>query len=323
MKNKISYKCDTLEKCVVCNSRDIGSFIKSKTQMYENKELFNFDQCNQCDFVFLNPRVSEDQLKHYYTTYYLPYRGAKAWGKYKSLVLNNQKKLDAKRVNLIKDNFNVRSDSLVLDIGCGHPSFLQQCHKVLGCKTLGLDFSDEGWRNQTDVFKKINLKVGEIRDLSSELNPDVITMWHYLEHDYRPFENLSYLRKIAHPSTTLIIEIPNFESSSRKKFGADWAGWHTPRHTSLFSPQNISLLLKNTGWKVKELHTYGTMDPYLLEWMSRMERKNISWDKNMEDEFVSFVIGKLKYFPKKLREKQSSLGIMTIIAGVDAETSSA
>jgi len=300
--------------CPVCQSTDMNSFIKTRAQMHDRKEIFNFDQCGQCEFVFLNPRVSEDQLKHYYTSYYLPYRGTSAWGRYSKLVQQNQKKMDTKRLNVVKANNKIQSNSLILDIGCGHPSFLQQCHKALGCKTLGLDFSDEGWRGQTGIFKNIDLKVGEIKDLYPDLNPDVITMWHYLEHDYTPLENLSYLRKVAHPKTTLIIEIPNFASSSRKKFGADWAGWHTPRHTSLFSPQNISLLLKKSGWKVKDLHTYGTMDPYLLEWMSRMERKNIEWNKNMEDEFVSFVVGMLKYFPKKLKEKSSSLGIMTVIA---------
>jgi hypothetical protein len=33
-------------------------------------------------------------------------------------------------------------------------------------------------------------------------------MWHYLEHDYTPLENLTYLKSIAKPSTTLVIEIP-------------------------------------------------------------------------------------------------------------------
>lgn len=303
-----------LLKCPVCQSPDIHAFIQTETQMHETKEVFNFDQCHACEFVFLNPRVSEDQLKHYYTSYYLPYRGADAWGRYSRLVKHNQKKLDIKRVNTIKAHHHVNPDSLVLDVGCGHPSFLKKCKDVLGCRTVGIDFSDQGWRNQTALFEGINLKVGEIKDLPIHLNPNVITMWHYLEHDYNPIENLTYLKSIAHPKAKLIIEIPNFNSQSRKKFGSNWAGWHTPRHTSLFSPTNIKLLLENSGWKVTNLFTYGTMDSYLLEWMSRMEKKNIEWDKNMEDEFISFVIGMLKYFPKKMKEKQTSLGIMTVIA---------
>ena len=139
-------------------------------------------------------------------------------------------------------------------------------------------------------------------------------MWHYLEHDYTPFENLRSLKVISKPSTTLVIEIPNFDSLSRKKYGKNWAGWHTPRHVSLFSPKNIELLLKKSGWKVSKILTYGTMNPYLLYWMSEMEKKGIRWDKNMEDEFTQFVIGMIKFLPKKLHEKTSSLGIMTVIA---------
>ena len=56
------------------------------------------------------------------------------------------------------------------------------------------------------------------------------------------------------------------------------------------------------------------MDPYLLYWMSEMEKKGIEWDKNMEEEFIGFVFGMTKFFPFKFYEKKSSLGIMTIIA---------
>ena len=282
--------------------------------MHSSKEMFNFDQCGECKLVFLNPRVPLDQLKNYYTSYYLPYRGAKAWGKFEQLVENSQRKLDMKRVNRIKDAHAISSKSLILDVGCGNPSFLKACQQDLNCQTMGIDFSDEGWKGESAHFEGIDLQIAEIKDLPRDLKPDVITMWHYLEHDYTPFENLSYLKSIAKPKTSLVIEIPNFDSASRKKYGKNWAGWHTPRHTSLFSPSNVELLLDKSGWKVSKLLTYGTMDPYLLYWMSKMEQKEIKWDKNMEDEFWEFVLGMMLFMPNKLMEKQSSLGIMTVIA---------
>lgn len=281
--------------------------------MHSNNELFNFDQCIECRLVFLNPRVPFIKLKNYYASHYLPYRGAKAWGKFEKLVENSQQKLDLKRVKRAKDTHNISADSLILDIGCGKPSFLKACQQELKCQTLGIDFSDEGWKDDYTQFDGLELRVAEIKDLPA-IQPDIITMWHYLEHDYSPFENLSYLKSIAKPSTKLIIEIPNFDSSSRKKYGEKWAGWHTPRHLSLFSPDNVTLLLQKSGWKVLELQRYGTMDPYLLYWMSRMEKKGIKWDKNMEDEFWKFVFGMILFAPKKWMQKRSSLGIMTVIA---------
>ena len=282
--------------------------------MHSSKELFNFDQCANCQLIFLNPRVNLDNLKNYYTSYYLPYRGSEAWGKYSKLVEGSQKKLDLKRVKRVKEMCSVSPKSLILDVGCGNPSFLKACQQELNCKTLGIDFSDEGWKEQSTLFKGLDLQVAEIKDLSLNLKPDIITMWHYLEHDYTPLENLTYLKSIAKPSTTLIIEIPNFDSISRKKYNENWAGWHTPRHTSLFSPDNIKLLLDKSGWNVSQLITYGTLNPYLLFWMSEIEQKGIQWNKNMENEFWDFVIGMLKFMPTKWNEKKLSLGIMTVIA---------
>ena len=303
-----------LQNCPICNASSIVSFIKTTAQMHSSKELFNFDQCANCQLVFLNPRVNLDNLKNYYTSYYLPYRGSEAWGKYSKLVEGSQKKLDLKRVNRVKEMCSVSPKSLILDVGCGNPSFLKACQQELNCKTMGIDFSDEGWKEQSTLFKGLDLQVAEIKDLSLNLKPDIITMWHYLEHDYTPLENLTYLKSIAKPSTTLIIEIPNFDSISRKKYNENWSGWHTPRHTSLFSPDNIKLLLDKSGWNVSQLLTYGTLNPYLLFWMSEVEQKGIQWNKNMENEFWDFVTGMLKFMPTKWNEKKLSLGVMTVIA---------
>lgn len=305
---------DQLTHCPACNSNAFASFITTTAQMHTSKESFNFDQCNNCQLVFLNPRIPLDELKNYYTSHYLPYRGSEAWGKYEHFVKDSQQKLDLKRVERVKEWHKITADSLLLDVGCGKPTFLKACKTELNCNTLGIDFSDEGWKDSTENYKELDLQVAEIKDLPLNLQPDVITMWHYLEHDYTPQENLRSLKSISKPSTTLIIEIPNFDSSSRKEFGANWAGWHTPRHTSLFSPNNVEQLLNNSGWKVSKILTYGTMDPYLLYWMSRMEQKGIAWDKNMEDEFWAFTRGMLAFLPKKWKEKKTSLGIMTVIA---------
>jgi 2-polyprenyl-3-methyl-5-hydroxy-6-metoxy-1,4-benzoquinol methylase len=300
--------------CPVCSSKNLQYYITTSAQMHPDKGEFQFDQCKDCDFVFLNPKLPPFQLKDYYTKYYLPYRGPEAWGKYKKLVDSSLKKLDLRKLDRVRETHCLSPSSLVLDIGCGQPSFLKICSEKSNCQTLGLDFSDEGWVNQADKYKPIDLKVGEISDLSDDLKPDVITMWHYLEHDYSPLENLKYLKSISKPSTKLIIEVPNFNSSSRKKFGKHWAGWHTPRHMSLFSPHNLELLLHKAGWKLEKSHNYGTMDPYLIHWMSRMEEKEIRWDKNMEEEIVPFITGMVTYLPKRLLEKKLSLGIMTAIA---------
>lgn len=282
--------------------------------MHPTDEFFNFDKCNSCDFVFINPRVHQNELYSYYTSYYQPYQGSEAWGKFKSIVERSQRKLDSKKLSIVEKYNALTKNTTILDIGCGKPTFLKTCVENSNCKALGIDFSDFGWKTTMDDYFNIDLLVGEVKDLNQTIKPDVITMWHYLEHDYTPKQNLRHLKAISKPTTSLIIEVPNFDSHSRRKFNQHWAGWHTPRHTSLFSPKNITLLLEQTGWKIKDILPYGTLDAYLLYWMSKMEQKQIEWNKSLENEFLNFILGLIKFYPLKLKEKQKSLGIMTVIA---------
>lgn len=303
--------------CPVCQSNKLNAFIQTAAQMHPSKEIFNFDQCSDCNLVFLNPRLEPEKLMNFYSDFYLPYRGAEAWGKYASLVKSSQQKLDERRAKVLREHCDIQPSTLIVDVGCGKPTFLKKCLQQFNCRVLGIDFSDEGWTNTQNAdenFDGIELLTGEVTDLPENLKADVFTMWHYLEHDYQPMESLKHLRKHAKPNTCLIIEVPNFESESRKMFGKYWAGWHSPRHLSLFSPNNIQLLLKESGWQTQALYTYGTLDAYLLYWMSRMEQKGIDWNKNMESEFIRFVLGMMAFMPKKWTEKKKSLGIMMVVA---------
>ena len=303
-----------LQNCPTCESNQFSKLIQTKAQMHPSKSSFQFEQCENCKLVFLNPRLPLDQLKGYYSDYYLPYRGPEAWGKYEKQVVSSQQKIDQKRAGLMQEYHSVKSSTMILDVGCGKPTFLKTCAEKYHCQTIGIDFSDEGWKANPSEYQGIDLMVGEVKDLPADLRPDIITMWHYLEHDYDPLETLKILKSIAKPQTTLIIEVPNYDSESRKKFGEHWAGFHTPRHTFLFTPETINLALTKSGWKVKNINTFGTLDPYVLYWMSRMEQKRIDWSKCMDSEFFNYVRGMIKFLPKRIRSSKRSLGIMTSVA---------
>ena len=303
-----------LKKCIVCNNKETTFLYTNSAMMDHSNKEYNFFICKICNLVFLNPRPSLKELKRYYTDIYLPYRGSSAWGKYKKLVDFSQQRLDIKRAKLLKQYSSPNKASSILDIGCGKPTFLETCNHFFKSSLYGIDFSNNGWKREQDRFKKLNLKVGDIDVLEKNFSPDIITLWHYLEHDYYPNKTLKKLASISNINTTLYIEVPNYDSLSRKKYAQNWAGFHTPRHTFLFSPKNIEILLNKNGWQVELIDLKGTLNPYVLDWMSEMEKKGIRWDKNMEDEFIQFVIGMIKFLPKKLHEKTTSLGIMTVVA---------
>ena len=306
---------DYLTKCLACNSSNFAAFEQTIAMMHQNSPTkYNFDSCKDCGLVFLNPRMDETELGQFYTASYLPYRVEEAWGKYASFVKKDQEQIDKARVQRLIKHSRLSAQSRILDIGCGKPTFLSSLRKSTEANLIGLDFSDEGWKNDSDSYRNIDLRTGEIADLSNEKPMDIITMWHYLEHDYQPQQHLKQLLNYSHADTRLIVEVPNFNSYTRKKFGKHWSGYHTPRHTALYSPKNIELMLKNSGWKVDEILTYGTLNPYTLHWMSRMEQKRIDWSTSMEPRFIGYVIGMVLNAPIYLLQKYFSMGFMTIIA---------
>jgi 2-polyprenyl-3-methyl-5-hydroxy-6-metoxy-1,4-benzoquinol methylase len=306
---------EQLTHCLACNATNKESFIQTSAMMHEHSPTsYNFDRCNHCGLVFLNPRVLETALGKFYTSAYLPYRVEEAWGKYASYVKQDQLNIDNARVNRLKAHHQLTNQSRILDVGCGKPSFLACLRKQTNATLIGLDFSDEGWKNEPNTYNNIDLRIGEVVDMEGEKPVDVITMWHYLEHDYNPQLHLKQLLGIAHAQTKLIVEVPNFDSYTRRRFGQHWAGYHTPRHTALYAPNNIELLLKNSGWEVEQVMTYGTLHPHTLHWMSRMEQQGIDWSASMENRFVGFVASMLFNAPLYLLQKFFSMGFMTIVA---------
>ena len=303
-----------LKKCIVCNNKETTFLYTNFAMMHHSNKEYNFFICKICNLVFLNPRPTLKELKNYYTDYYLPYRGSSAWGKFSKLVDLSQRNLDTRRAKLITQFKIINKSSIILDVGCGKPTFLKSCDRLFKCKLYGLDFSSKGWDKEPKRFERINLSVGGIDDLNNTLKPDVISLWHYLEHDYYPNNTLKKLASISKSKTLLFLEVPNYDSISRKKYKNNWAGYHTPRHTFLFSPKNLDLLLTKCGWKVKQVILNGTLDSYNLFWMSKMEIKQIDWSKSMEKEFWKYVFGNIMYKLKYLFNKKVSHGVMTIIA---------
>jgi ubiquinone/menaquinone biosynthesis C-methylase UbiE len=305
---------EQLTNCLSCQSSQLYSIEKTKAMMYPSKEVFNFDQCHNCGLVFLNPRVSKEDLGKFYPDSYLPYRGDEAWGKYAKFVAKSQKSVDKKRVATVKKYASNLDHATVLDVGCGKPTFLKMIFNKYKCRAIGTDFSDFGWKNAISTYQDLELIEGDIHELENLPKADIITMWHYLEHDYHPAKTLQKLLSIAKPTTQLIVEVPNFNSSSRKKYGANWAGFHTPRHTALYTPETMTELMQQHGWKVEATFSYGSLDPYILDWMSRKEQEDLDWSQSMEAEFIDFVKGMVGFFPKLMFQKRKSLGFMTVVA---------
>ncbi|NNF37305.1 MAG: class I SAM-dependent methyltransferase [Gemmatimonadetes bacterium] len=290
-------------------------------------ERFSFVRCAACGLVYLDPRVPGPRLSRYYPADYLPYRGPEAWGRWRGLVAAGLRATDRRRVARVRRYLRERDPSgrnprdsgsdgrhlreggpaRVLDVGCGRPTFLEALVRRSGCSGVGTDFSDEGWRDDPQRWAGLELHHGDLAELAGALGADpppslrglfdVVTMWHYLEHDYSPRDTLSRVRDLSGPETRLIIEVPDHGAWSRRRYGEYWAGYHTPRHTAIWDCSTMRLLLERSGWEVESIDTSGTLDPWVLVWMSRQERARRDWSQSMESRFPGFMLGRLFVWP--------------------------
>lgn len=278
-----------------------------------NSTRFRFDKCEQCESVFLNPLIAEEKLDEYYSDSYLPYRGSKAWGKYSAFVEKSQRRVDDKRLQRCIQHFDRKSPIDVLDLGCGRPSFLELLSQNTDWRLHGLDFSDEGWKDET-FNSNIKLYTDSIETCPFDRRFDLITMWHYLEHDQDPRATMKRVGELLKPGGRLIAEVPDYQSYTARFQKAFWEGWHTPRHHVLFAPKAFPFLLQGTALSTDKVLRHGTLDAFTLWWMGQMEKKGIDWSKSMEDEFWPLLIRNILTAPIFAFEKQLPLGIQTLFA---------
>jgi len=298
-------RLEPVTSCLSCGNTNILKKMDVPTQMHPDRTPFPFVECAHCGLVYLMERVPPVELGAYYQDYYLPYRGEEAWGKYAPLVERGQSQLDKRRVKIVQTYLPLNKQHKVLDIGCGKPTFLKALKDQFQCEVWGIDFSTNGWKADTQ-FQNIHLLQGDVNEINLSATFDVITCWHYLEHDYHPLQTLQRIQMLAHKNTLLLLEVPNYQAWSRKYYQRDWAGFHTPRHTAIYSPDNLAAMVERAGWRILKKGLSGTLDPYILWWMSYQEKKNtINWSASMESYFWTFVGGKILLAPILLLHRWS------------------
>lgn len=283
--------------CPACGADRSRPFTTTSAMMDEGDETFTFVECLGCEAVYLSPRVPAAELGRYYPPSYLPWRGPEGWGRYRGLVAAGLRGTDRRRVRRVQRHCAVGPATRVLDVGCGNPTFLRALADASGCVAVGTDVSDEGWRALGSRYRDLELRTGDLAQMQFSEPFDLLTMWHYLEHDYAPIQTLQRVRELARPGGCLVIEVPDHGSWSRRRYGAEWAGYHTPRHTVLWTRETLRGVLERSGWIVDTVEQTGTLDPWTLAWMSRGERKGIDWAGSMEPHFPGFLFGRVVLWP--------------------------
>jgi SAM-dependent methyltransferase len=140
----------------------------------------------------------------------------------------------------------------VLDVGCGTASFLYYLKSRQQCQTYGVDINPA----VVDyVRRQLNIPIyeGVLADADFEENSfDLMTMWHFIEHDLEPVRTLRRAWDFLKRDGYLVLETPNIACPVATLFGNRWSQIH-PRHQILYSPETLGHLLTHCGFQVVKL----------------------------------------------------------------------
>lgn len=277
----------------------------------EKRDIFRFSLCHNCESIFLTNPVPESQLNQYYTDAYLPYRGEKAWGQYANFVVWDDQKLNERRVKMAMQYLQPTPEIQVLDIGCGKPDFLAQLATNPNIQTMGVDFKSAQWDDPK--YKNLTLLEGDWRNIEINTQFDLITAWHYFEHDYDIQQTIAKCQQLLKPNGILLIEVPMYQGIIQKLQKQYWQGWHSPRHICLFSFKSWKMIFQENDWEIVKHNKFGTLSAFTLWWLGHQEKKNIDWSGSMQGHFWNLVFWKVLLMPFFALERLIPLGVQIIV----------
>ena len=149
----------------------------------------------------------------------------------------------------------VGSCQSLLDVGCYDGHFLSLLPKSV--RKFGVDIDKPAIQRGRQRYSPqgLDLMHGALETFQPSIKPDVITMFHVLEHLYDPYKVLKNLHDKSHEAARLVIEVPILE----KGITNDINGFFSIQHLTHFSLNSLKLLIRRSGWEIidsEEINDY-------------------------------------------------------------------
>lgn len=151
-----------------------------------------------------------------------------------------------KRKLKLIDSFKTSSKN-ILDVGAGTGDFLKVC-KNSSWNVFGVEPNLDA-RN---IAAKKGITLQENLSEVKNIQFDVITLWHVLEHVEDLSAYISTLNKLLSKDGKLVIAVPNFKSEDANYYKEFWAAFDVPRHLWHFSQTSISKLFSSENMIVEK-----------------------------------------------------------------------
>jgi len=231
-----SYRPCPICGCLQCRSLlvfDDFQFFSDSAEHPKRAQLREV-QCLNCHAIYLNPC---------YTSIGFNYLFAEAGQSYGSTEGRPKE-----QVNWLANRGLLNEGKVFLDVGCYDGRFLSYLPNNI--HRLGVDIDAPAiFRGQERYGADgVQLIHGAFENFQCPLEPDVIVMFHVLEHLANPLEVLRHFHTISHDETRLIVEVPVIESGKTN----DINGFLSVQHMTHFSVHSLAELMAQAGWELLE-----------------------------------------------------------------------
>lgn len=297
--------------CLFCGAADHDPFISAQDDLTGKPGTFHFVTCRACGLRYQNPRVPLARIGEYYDDHYIAHRRKRDWGALTFLVEHGMRKLDADKDRLVSRYVALDARSAVLDVGCAVGTFLQRIRQRYGAAVAGVDFKDlsshpslGGVEFHRSLFYEARLAADRF---------DLVTMWHFLEHDYDPLRSLRTARHVLKPGGTLVVEVPRLDCRTFRWFGSRWPGLQAPQHTVLLDRAHLLEGVRLAGLEVVDYLAYGAFPAYFYLFTGAVFLLRKGRGLPLGRSVLPYFAGQLLLSPVLLFERRLNLAMQTVI----------
>jgi SAM-dependent methyltransferase len=297
--------------CYYCGETSSTDFVTAQDDLTGRPGNFYFQTCDACGLVYQNPRIDVEHIKGYYDDEYIAHRKKTNWGVLTWFYNYAMEKHDREKDSLVSDYVSLNADSEVMDVGCGAGTFLNRMRKRYGARVTGVDFKDLSY---LPGFDQIEFRCGLFYEQAFAVDRfDLITMWHFLEHDYDPVRTLRHARSLLKPDGRLVIEVPRLDSLTFRLFQERWPGLQAPQHTVLYSKEMLLNFMKKVGFEIVEYLPYGAFPPYFYLFAGVAFKLLKGKGLNLSAAIYPYFLGQILMTPVLLFQRRMNLAMQTIV----------
>jgi len=297
--------------CYYCGQTACTDFVTAQDDLTGKPGNFRFVTCDGCGLAYQTPRIRVQHIPAWYDDEYISHRKKTNWGVLTWFYNRGMNKHDRDKDRLVSRYVQLTPESQVLDVGCGSGTFLARIHQQHGSQVSGVDFKDLTHLPSFELFKFYHGLFYE-QDLPDNAF-DLVTMWHFLEHDYDPFQSLATARRILKPEGRLVIEVPRLDSVSFRLYRERWPGLQAPQHTVLYTKEMLLKFIERANLEVVEYLPYGAFPPYFYLFTGLAFKFLKGKGLNLGKAIYPYFLGQILLTPVLLFQRHLNLAMQTVI----------